>query len=78
MKTLLIVGLAAGTALSALAGGTAKWNSLFQRWEYTDDSGYQQTSKWNSLFQRYDTNNSNGKHGTVKWNPLFQRWEYGD
>jgi hypothetical protein len=80
MRLLLIVGLTAGTVLSALAGGSAKWNPLLGRWEYTDDSGYNQgSSKWNPLFQQYDTYDSNGTHrGSMKWNPLFQRWDYGD
>jgi hypothetical protein len=49
-KMILILTAALGLTMSAQAGGSAKWNSLFQRWEYTDDSGYSQTSKYNSLF----------------------------
>jgi len=90
MRLLLVVGLTAGTALSALAGGTAVWDRNmwnpgggFGGWRYSDGStSYYNRNQYHAGAGFGGYQFSNG--GTAYWDPNmwngsgFGGWRFED
>jgi hypothetical protein len=77
---ILSAAIALASVSATVAGGYARWNNTWGRWDVYDGNGNSAGySQWNNTWNRWDTYNGNGNStGHWQWNPTWGRWDFND